>query len=793
MDDWSEEVSAWTFYPVVEVGVEVEGMMTWVPARIVTWRKAANERSSVAVVSFLGFEAEGTQECGKEDIRELEVQDEGGDSPRTKAALKPGTPVRAVYLGDREWYEATIVDASKDYATVLFTEYDETQATALPLIRVVEKPQEEEEVVEEGRVAYYVALARSGVPIEVVEAAAEREDIRDIRSAVAEARRTKPTQKIVTNRGAMVRELEESQCFEDAFLRRVFAAYDSREPLGKLSPLDFVDALKHTGLATSALELFVAFDGDEDGQMDYDEFKDGIKRLVYENSDGARALVWYWRELQEEWWAGTGTAKVENHPIREAIIRGNNRRRRRDSGGSTTTKSGDEFLEGIMQQGGTMRELARPCLVKLDSKERVLTIWHLSSGKEAIRTTSLPDDRATARGRLADASIFGSRTTRAWYRCDLIVDLKPGGRCKLWLPRPYVERARWITELDRCAAISRSEDPEEVEEAPRLLEEEEEEDDLGLAPNLLVVWVHRGRDLAVKDKSVLKEGTSDPYVRFYATSTPGLWRATRVVRESLDPVWNQRFELPFSALPDALWFVCADHDAASRDDFMGAFRVDLRALHSSRGLLVDREWYKLVSKEIPEDDVTKALGNTSSKNIKGEVEVSVAFRHSSNSIFDLPSFEPSTLLSVGILSACLKNQRRNSWMDKANAPWSPRVRVSVLGSGAADKATTARPFTYNPIWAELLVFDDLPHDDSRRHVVLEFVLEDHASPNPTPIAKARLKLDPTTPLKDAFALDLQDAAHTPPGHAAAAAAAAASDDAFLLGTLEINLAWSPTA
>lgn len=91
---------------------------------------------------------------------------------------------------------------------------------------------------------------------------------------------------------------------------------------------------------------------------------------------------------------------------------------------------------------------------------------------------------------------------------------------------------------------------------------------------VLKVEVLRGRNLAAKDKS----GTSDP---FLVLTLGDAKEATSVISKTLNPEWNQTFELPVLTADSALLeAVCWDKDRF-RNDYMGEFDVVLEDLFAS--------------------------------------------------------------------------------------------------------------------------------------------------------------------------------------------------------------------
>jgi len=103
---------------------------------------------------------------------------------------------------------------------------------------------------------------------------------------------------------------------------------------------------------------------------------------------------------------------------------------------------------------------------------------------------------------------------------------------------------------------------------------------------VLRVTVIKGRNLAPKDKS----GTSDPYV---VITLGDAKEATSAVSKTLNPEWNQTFEMPVLEADSALLeAVCWDKDRFKKD-YMGEFDVMLEDIFTSGNLKPEPMWLKL--------------------------------------------------------------------------------------------------------------------------------------------------------------------------------------------------------
>lgn len=106
---------------------------------------------------------------------------------------------------------------------------------------------------------------------------------------------------------------------------------------------------------------------------------------------------------------------------------------------------------------------------------------------------------------------------------------------------------------------------------------------------VLKVEVLRGRNLAAKDKS----GTSDP---FLVLTLGDAKEATSVISKTLNPEWNQTFELPVLTADSALLeAVCWDKDRF-RNDYMGEFDVVLEDLFASGSTTTEPKWFPVKAK-----------------------------------------------------------------------------------------------------------------------------------------------------------------------------------------------------
>ncbi|KAL1297234.1 hypothetical protein AAFC00_004797 [Neodothiora populina] len=106
----------------------------------------------------------------------------------------------------------------------------------------------------------------------------------------------------------------------------------------------------------------------------------------------------------------------------------------------------------------------------------------------------------------------------------------------------------------------------------------------------LRVQVMKGRNLAPKDKN----GTSDPYL---VVTIGDARAATSSVSKSLNPEWNESFDLPITGVDSLLLeAVCWDKDRFGKD-YMGEFDVAIEDIFANGQTIQEPQWYQLKSKK----------------------------------------------------------------------------------------------------------------------------------------------------------------------------------------------------
>ena len=148
----------------------------------------------------------------------------------------------------------------------------------------------------------------------------------------------------------------------------------------------------------------------------------------------------------------------------------------------------------------------------------------------------------------------------------------------------------------------------------------------GKKPNELRVAAIQARRLAVKDKSMMGKGTSDPVVTFELGSVKA---ETTVKKKTLNPTWKEAFAKPCSvdeAGDCQLKVTVGDWDAVTSRDFMGSCVIDLKGCVEAPNQPACRKWCLL---DLQDDKKTQ--------NVSGEVEIWYQWRYS-----PLLDFEPFT-------------------------------------------------------------------------------------------------------------------------------------------------------
>ncbi|KAL2104273.1 hypothetical protein ACEWY4_001141 [Coilia grayii] len=112
--------------------------------------------------------------------------------------------------------------------------------------------------------------------------------------------------------------------------------------------------------------------------------------------------------------------------------------------------------------------------------------------------------------------------------------------------------------------------------------------DAGFATEgVLRIHLVEAEDLVAKDSFMGIKGKSDPYVK---VRVGGVTFKSHVVKENLNPTWNEMYEVILTQLPgQEVQFELFDKDF-DQDDFLGRFKINLRDLITSQ---FTDQWYIL--------------------------------------------------------------------------------------------------------------------------------------------------------------------------------------------------------
>ncbi|KAI5244212.1 hypothetical protein E4T42_07145 [Aureobasidium subglaciale] len=155
------------------------------------------------------------------------------------------------------------------------------------------------------------------------------------------------------------------------------------------------------------------------------------------------------------------------------------------------------------------------------------------------------------------------------------------------MPRPRLSPHLSLHRFKSTNSVKSTSDSQTNSRAVSPRRKAEEQGDHKAFNLVLRVQVLEGRNLAPKDKN----GTSDPYL---VITLGDAREATSVIDKTLNPKWNQTFDLPISGISSLLLeAVCWDKDRFSKD-YMGEFDVALEDIFTNAHT---PKWYKLESRK----------------------------------------------------------------------------------------------------------------------------------------------------------------------------------------------------
>ncbi|XP_059121604.1 synaptotagmin-11 isoform X1 [Peromyscus eremicus] len=219
--------------------------------------------------------------------------------------------------------------------------------------------------------------------------------------------------------------------------------------------------------------------------------------------------------------------------------------------------------------------------------------------------------------------------------------------------------------------------------------------DYNFPKKALVVTIQEAHGLPVMDDQT--QG-SDPYIKMTILPDKRHRVKTRVLRKTLDPVFDETFTfygIPYSQLQDlVLHFLVLSFDRFSRDDVIGEVMVPLAGVDPSTGRV------QLI-RDIIKRNIQKCIS-------RGELQVSLSYQ---------PVVQRMTVV---VLKA-----RHLPKMDITGLSGNPYVKVNVYygRKRIAKKKTHVKKCTLNPVFNESFIYDiptDLLPDISIEFLVIDF-------------------------------------------------------------------------
>uniref|UniRef100_A0A8D1WZU2 Extended synaptotagmin-1 n=1 Tax=Sus scrofa TaxID=9823 RepID=A0A8D1WZU2_PIG len=205
--------------------------------------------------------------------------------------------------------------------------------------------------------------------------------------------------------------------------------------------------------------------------------------------------------------------------------------------------------------------------------------------------------------------------------------------------------------------------------------------------NVLRIHVLEAQDLIAKDRFLggLVKGKSDPYVKL---KLAGRSFRSRVIREDLNPHWNEVFEVIVTSIPgQELEAEVFDKDL-DKDDFLGRCKVSLTTVLNS-GFL--DEWLTL--EDVPSGRLHLRLERLTPRPTAAELEEVLQ-------VNSLIQTQKSAELAAALLSVYLE-RAEDLPLRKGTKPPSPYATLAV---GETSHKTKTVPQTSAPIWDESASF-----------------------------------------------------------------------------------------
>nr|XP_042135256.1 synaptotagmin-11 isoform X1 [Peromyscus maniculatus bairdii] len=222
--------------------------------------------------------------------------------------------------------------------------------------------------------------------------------------------------------------------------------------------------------------------------------------------------------------------------------------------------------------------------------------------------------------------------------------------------------------------------------------------DYNFPKKALVVTIQEAHGLPVMDDQT--QG-SDPYIKMTILPDKRHRVKTRVLRKTLDPVFDETFTfygIPYSQLQDlVLHFLVLSFDRFSRDDVIGEVMVPLAGVDPSTGKV------QLI-RDIIKRNIQKCIS-------RGELQVSLSYQ---------PVVQRMTV--VVLKARHLPKMDITGLSGRASDPY-VKVNVYYGRKRIAKKKTHVKKCTLNPVFNESFIYDipaDLLPDISIEFLVIDF-------------------------------------------------------------------------
>ncbi|GAB5573919.1 extended synaptotagmin-1 [Prionailurus iriomotensis] len=205
--------------------------------------------------------------------------------------------------------------------------------------------------------------------------------------------------------------------------------------------------------------------------------------------------------------------------------------------------------------------------------------------------------------------------------------------------------------------------------------------------NVLRIHVLEAQDLIAKDRFLggLVKGKSDPYVKL---KLAGRSFRSRVVREDLNPRWNEVFEVIVTSIPGQELDIEVFDKDLDKDDFLGRSKVSLTAVLNT-GFL--DEWLTL--EDVPSGRLHLRLERLTPRPTAAELEEVLQ-------VNSLIQTQKSAELAAALLSVYLE-RAEDLPLRKGTKPPSPYATLTV---GDTSHKTKTISQTSAPVWDESASF-----------------------------------------------------------------------------------------